>query len=160
MTVRRFPNCLANLQGRRGRRRHQGCLAIFQGASCKRLCNNACQAGKNLACKICELFCPLQSPGSPRGGNPQKMGKKYKIPLPGPTPEKGENYRKFTKKMYFRSIFCNFSVIFPHFRGLDRGGGFCIFVPIFRGFPPRGLPGLCEGKNNSQCKIQKVEHSR
>ena len=53
----------------------------------------------------CELFFPLQSPGSPWGGNPRKMGKNYKIPLPGPTPENGEklpkNYRKNAPKIHF-----------------------------------------------------------
>ena len=60
----------------------------------------------------CELFFPLQSPGSPRSGNPrEKMGKRLQHSPPGPTPENGEK---------------------------------------LRGFPPRGLPGLCKGKNNSQ----------
>ena len=45
----------------------------------------------------CELFFPLQSLGSPRGGNPRKMGKNYKIPLPVRHPKIGKNYRKITK---------------------------------------------------------------
>ena len=50
---------------------------------------------------FCELFFPLQSPGSPRGGNPRKMGKNYKIPLPSPTPGNGEKLPKITKKCIF-----------------------------------------------------------
>ena len=77
------------------------------------------------------MFFPLQSPGSPRSGNPGKMGKNYKVPLPGPTPKNGEklpkNYKKYSEKLMH---FCNFSVIFPHFRGLDRGGEFCNFSPF------------------------------
>ena len=42
-----------------------------------------------------------QSPGSPRGGNPRKMGKKCKIPLPGPAPETGEKLPKNHKKCIF-----------------------------------------------------------
>ena len=55
---------------------------------------------RNDLLQACELFFPLQSPGSPRGGNPRKMGKNYKIPLPGPTPENRENYRKITKNVF------------------------------------------------------------
>ena len=37
-------------------------------------------------------FFPLRGPGKPQGRkSPTRMGKHYKIPLPGPTPEKGEN---------------------------------------------------------------------
>ena len=63
--------------------------------------------GKRKEAKRCELFFPLQSPP---GRKSPKNGKKLQ------NPEK-------LQKMYFRSIFCNFSVIFPHFRGLDQGGG-------------------------------------
>ena len=38
----------------------------------------------------CELSFPLEGPGSHRGGNPRKMGKNCKIPLPCPTPEMGK----------------------------------------------------------------------
>ena len=36
----------------------------------------------------CGLFSPLQGPESLRGGNPRKMGKNYKIPLPRSNPLK------------------------------------------------------------------------
>ena len=50
-----------------------------------------------------------QSPGSPRGGDPRKMGKNYEIPLPVQPPKKGKNYRKNDKK-------CIFGVFFVIFR--------------------------------------------
>ena len=53
---------------------------------------------KNHKHKHCELFFPSQSPGSPQGGNPRKMGKNYKMLLPGPTHENGEKLpEKITK---------------------------------------------------------------
>ena len=58
---------------------------------------------------VCELFFPLQSPGSPRGGNPRKMGRNYDMLLPGPTPENREKLpEKITKnapKIHFFVIF-------------------------------------------------------
>ena len=101
----------------------------------------------------CELFFPLQSPGSPRRGNPRKMGKNYKIPLPGPTPENGEKLPKnYKKKWIFGVFFCNFSVIFPHFRGLDRGGEFCNFFPFFGDFGPGGFRGSVRGKTTRKAR--------
>ena len=98
-------------------------------------------------CMTCEMFFPLQSPGSPRGGHPQKMGKNYKIPLPAPTPENGEKLpEKKNTKNVFSEYFCNFSVIFPHFRGLDRGGEFCNFSPFFGDFRPGGFRSAVRGK--------------
>ena len=94
----------------------------------------------------CELSFPLQSPGSPRGGNPRKMGKNYKIPLPGPTPENEEKLPKNYKKCSENTFFCNFSVFFPRFRGLGRGGGLCNFFPFFGDFRPGGLRGSVRGK--------------
>ena len=68
--------------------------------------------------------------------------------------------------MYFRSIFCNFSVIFPHFRGLDRGGEFCNFSPFFGDSRPGGFRGSVRGKttrkystNVSAGKIRKIHSS-
>ena len=52
-----------------------------------------------LNCWGYELFFPLEGPGSLRGGN-QKNGGNYKIPLPGPTPESRESYRKITKFVF------------------------------------------------------------
>ena len=67
-------------------------------------------------CLFCELFFPLQSPGSPRGGNPRKMG---------------------------------FSVIFPHFRGLEN---FVFFFPIFRGFSAPGASARGKTTRNACLK--------
>ena len=80
------------------------------------------QREKVLARQNC-LFSPLQGPESVRGGNPRKMGKNYKIPLPGPTPENGEKLPKNYKICIFGVIFPLFGANFPHFRGLDRGRG-------------------------------------
>ena len=48
-------------------------------------------AKKPLSLTDGELFFPLEGLGSHWGGKHRKMGKNYKIPLPGPTPENGEN---------------------------------------------------------------------
>ena len=101
--------------------------------------------GQTFLFKNCELFFPLQSPGSPRGGNPRKMEKNYKIPSPVQPPNMGKITEKL-QKMYLRSIFCNFSVIFPHLRGLDRGGEFCNFSPFFGDSRPEGFRGSVRGK--------------
>ena len=99
--------------------------------------------------KICELFFPLEAPGSHRGGNPGKMGKNCKIPLPGPTPEIGENCPKKGVKWLRISKynFCNFSVILPSFGGRTGEGNFVIF-PIFRDFHP-----VASRANNSELKM-------
>ena len=70
------------------------------------------------------VFPPYRASRSPRGGNPRKMGKNYKIP-PRSNPRKiGKKLPKKLQKMYFRSIFCNFfGNFFPYFRGLDPGRG-------------------------------------
>ena len=52
------------------------------------------------ALKGCELFFPLEGPGRHRGGNPRKMGKNYKIPLSGLTPENGGKLQKITKIVF------------------------------------------------------------
>ena len=41
---------------------------------------------------------------------------------------------------------CDFYVIFPHFRGSDRGGEFCNLSPFFGDFRPGGFPGPLGGK--------------
>ena len=105
------------------------------------------------ASSLYELFFPLEGRGSHRGGNPRKMGKNYKIPLSGATPENGEKLQKNYKNCIFGVILPLFWGNFPHFRGLHRGGEFCNFSPIFRGFPPRWLPGPSKGKNNSQSSL-------
>ena len=59
--------------------------------------------------ETCELFSLLEGPGSLRGGNSRKkMGKNYKISLPGPTPQNGKNppkRGKITLKIQFFVIF-------------------------------------------------------
>ena len=82
--------------------------------------------------KDCELFFPLEGPGSHRGGNPRKMGKNYKIPLPGPTPENGEKLQKNCKNCTFGGILPLFGAFFPIFGGRTGEGNFVIF-PHFSG---------------------------
>ena len=94
------------------------------------------------------FFSPYRAPEAPGAEIPEKWGKITKFPSPVQPPKMGKNYRKITKNTPKIDFFCNFSVIFPHFRGLDRGGEFCNFS--------RGLPGLCKGKNNSQGNILKL----
>ena len=90
---------------------------------------------------VLRVVFPLTEPRKPPGRESPKNGEKItKFPSPAQPPKMGKNYRKITKKMYFRSIVCNFSVIFPHFRGLDRGGEFCNFSP-FSGIPAPGASG-------------------
>ena len=74
------------------------------------------------------------------------MGKNYKISLPGPTPENGKIGPKKGKNHSENTNFVIFSVIFPHFRGSDRGGEFCNFSPFFGDFRPGGFPGSVRGK--------------
>ena len=88
---------------------------------------------------ICELFFPLQSPGSPRPEIPEKWGNITKFPSPVQPPKMGKNYRKITKNV-LSEYFCNFSVIFPHFRGLDGEGNFVMF-PHFSGISAPGASG-------------------
>ena len=66
---------------------------------------------------------PLRGPGSHRGGNPRKMGKNYKFPLPGSTPENGENCPQKGVKLLRKYNFCNFSVNFSPFSGVGAGRG-------------------------------------
>ena len=69
------------------------------------------------------MFFPLQSPGSLRGGNPRKMGKNYKIPLPGPTPENGEKLPKNYHNTP-NTFFGHFSIIFPFSQRAQRSKKF------------------------------------
>ena len=94
-------------------------------------------------------FSPLQGPESLWDGNPRKMGKNCKIPLPGPTPENRENWPHKEEKLLQKYNFCNFSVFFPIFGGRSGERNFVIF-PIFRGFPPQRLSGPSKGENNPQ----------
>ena len=61
----------------------------------------------------CELFFPLEGPESLRGGNPRKMGKNYRIPLPSPSPEIREKLQNNYKICIFGVILPLFWAIFP-----------------------------------------------
>ena len=70
------------------------------------------------------VFPLTEPPGSPPGQKSPKNGDKLQNSPPRSSPRKwGKNYRKITKKMYFRSICCNFSVIFSPFSGAGPGSG-------------------------------------
>ena len=97
------------------------------------------------------------SPGSPRGGNPRKMGRNYKIPPPGPAEKVPKNYKK---KVFSEYLFGIFSVIFPHFRGLDRGGEFCNFSPFFGDFRAGGFRGSVREIRRKQSSAKISEISR
>ena len=85
-------------------------VPCFQGES---VWTNGAESLTKDSLETCELFFPLEGPESLRGGDPQKMGKNYKIPLPGPTPEIREKSPKKGVKLLRKYKFCNFSVIFP-----------------------------------------------
>ena len=89
-----------------------------------------------------------------KGRKSPKNGENYKIPLPGPTPQSGENYRKIMKIVYTEHFSPFWGAIFPIFGGRTREGNFAIFSSIFRGFPPQRVPGVCRGNKNSQPKIE------
>ena len=80
----------------------------------------------------CELFFPLEGPGSHRGGNPRKMGKITKFPSPVRPPKMGKIAPKNYKNCIFGVILPLFGGNFPHFRGSDRGGEFCSVSPFSR----------------------------
>ena len=82
-------------------------------------------------CAHCELFFPLQSPWKPPGRESLKNGEKIQNPPPRSNPRKWGKITEKLQKILRKYIFCNFPVIFPHFRGLDRGGGFCNFCVVY-----------------------------
>ena len=96
--------------------------------------------------RFASCFSPYRAPEAPGAEIREKWGKITKFPSPLQPPKMGEKLPKNYKKMYFRSIFCNFWVIFPHFRGLDRGAEFCNFSPFFGDFRPGGFRGSVRGK--------------
>ena len=89
---------------------------------------------------------PLTEPWKPPGRKCPKNGEKLQNSPPRSNPRKKGKITEKLQKMYFRSIFCNFSVIFPYFRGLDRGGEFCNFSPFFGHFRPGAFRGSVRGK--------------
>ena len=97
----------------------------------------------------CFLF-PLRGPGKPPGRKSPKNGEKLQNSPPRSDPQKWGKITEKLQKAYFRSNFSPFWANFPHFRGSDRGGEFCNFFPIFRGFPPRRLSEPSKGENNPQ----------
>ena len=95
--------------------------------------------------RLASCFSPYRAPEAPGAEIPEKWEKITKFPSPV-QPRKWGKITEKLQKMYFRSIFCNFSVIFPHFRGLDRGGESCNFFPFLGGFRPGGFRGSVRGK--------------
>ena len=100
---------------------------------------------------ICKLFLPLGGSGSPQGGNPRKMAKNYKIPLPGPTPKIREIATK-GRKLLRNYDFCQCSEIFPNFGVRTREGNSAIF-PQFWGI---SAPKAGRGKTTRNSTSQKV----
>ena len=99
---------------------------------------------------------PLTEPRKPPGRkSPKKWEKITKFPSPVQPPKMGKNYQNITKKYSENAFFCNFSVVFPHFRGLDRGGEFCNFFPFFGDFRPGGFRGSVRGKTTRKSWGQK-----
>ena len=79
-------------------------------------------------------FSPYRAPEAPGAEIPEKWEKLQNSP-PRSNPRKwGKITEKLPKNLFSEYFFCNYSVIFPHFRGLDRGGEFCNFSPFFRDF--------------------------
>ena len=101
---------------------------------------------KALAILSLRVVFPLTEPRKPPGWKSPKTGKKLQKPPPLSNPRKwGKITEKLQKKLR-KYIFCNFLVIFPHFRGLDRGGEFCNFFPVFGDFHPGGFRGSVRRK--------------
>ena len=86
---------------------------------------------QRFACKAYELFFPLEGAGSHQAGNPRKIEKIYKIPLPGLTPEIREKVQKITKNVFLEKCYLFFGAISPFFGGSDRGGGDFVIFPHF-----------------------------
>ena len=50
--------------------------------------------------------------------------------------------------------------MFPHFRGLDRGGEFCNFSPFFLDFRPLWLPGPSKEHLQGRNKCKKISFGK
>ena len=97
----------------------------------------------SISTQVLGVVFPLTEPRKPPGRKSPKNGAKLQNSSPRSNPRK---WGKITEKLQ-KCIFGVFFVFSPF-----SGGGILQFFPIFRRFPPRGLPGLCKGKNNSQPK--------
>ena len=99
---------------------------------------------------------PLTEPRKPTGRESPKNGEKLQNSPPRSNPWKWgkitENHKKYSENTFFG----NFSVIFPHFRGLDQGGGFCNFSPFFGDCRPGGFRGSVRGKTTRNTWIRKL----
>ena len=84
---------------------------------------------------VLRVVFPLRGPGKPPGQESPKNGEKILNFSPrSDPPDSGENCPKKGEKLLRKYDFCNFSVIFPHFRGSDRGDEFSNFSPFFGEF--------------------------
>ena len=103
---------------------------------------------------LCELFFPLEGPGKPPGRKSPKNGEKLQNSLPGPTPEKPEQSPKKAVKLLWKCNFCNFSVIFPNFRGWTGEGNFAI-IPHFGWISaPVAFRALLRGKTTRKSRLK------
>ena len=128
---------------------HQICakLLVFRSSTTQR-CAQLTQIRKQIADNFTQMIlfqCPLLSlyktREPPNMEKSRKVGQTYRIPLPSPTLENRENYRKITLKFVTKWHFGgNFS--FPVFRGPAREGNFVIF--------PYGVPSASKGKGRSK----------
>ena len=83
-----------------------------------------------------------------------KNGEKLQNSPPQSDPRKwGKIAEKLPKNVFSELIFCNFLVIFPYFRGSDRGGEFpANFSPFFGDFHPGGFRGSVRGKTTRKTR--------
>ena len=114
-----------------------------------------------LVLRLASCLSPYRAPEAPRGGNPRKMGKNYKIPLAGPAPENGEKLPKNYKKCIFGVFFVIFRYFSPIFRGWTGEGNFVIF-PHFSGISaPGGFRGSVRGKTTRNLRpLENLRWSR
>ena len=103
------------------------------------------------ATKLASCFSPYRATEAPGAGIP-KNGEKLQNSPPRSNPRKWGKITEKLQKILRKYIFCNFSVIFPHFRGLDRGGEFCNFFPFFGDSRPGGFRGSVRGKTTRNTK--------
>ena len=102
----------------------------------------------------CELFSPLEGPGSLRGGNPPKMGKNYKICFPGLAAKNGEKCPKKEENYSENTILVIFLQFFRDFGGRTGEANFVIFALFFGDFRPGGFPGSVRGKTTRKARTE------